>query len=114
MTTTASVISQTFAKFYEGNDEVISLKELKEKLSQIYKGDGKTETKKTTKKATTKKEEKPEKKTKEPSAYNTFMKEQMAILKEEQSSLSKEEKPSAKDNMKKIAELWQQQKKSDK
>ena len=111
MTTTASVISQTFAKFYEGNDEVISLKELKEKLTQIYKGDGKTETKKTTtKKATTKKEEKPEKKTKEPSAYNTFMKEQMAILKEEQSSLSKEEKPSAKDNMKKIAELWQQKK----
>ena len=122
--TTATEIAQKFASFYEGNDDEVSLKEMKEKLSEFFKKEkpatkkkaAKDEEKpaKETKKKVTKKsddeEDKPEKKKREPSAYNVFMKEQMAILKEENAKLSAEERPSAKDNMKKIAELWQQKK----
>ena len=51
-----------------------------------------------------------EKKVREPSAYNIYMREQMEVLKDLQKDMSKEEKPSAKDNMKKIAQMWKEKK----
>ena len=127
---TASIISQKFATFYEENEEEVSLKELKDKLSEIYKQEkeGKKKNddeekvpsekkkksvlkKKVLKKSNDENEEKVEKKKREPSAYNIFMKEQMAIFKENNLTIPEGERPSVRDNMKKIAELWQTKKK---
>ena len=118
ITMTAAEISQKFYDDFSEVSEQISLKELKEKLSSIYKE--KNAKKKSSKKEASKEDKKPskkedsdEEKTKKkrgPTAYNAFLKEQMAILREQNMLLPKEERPSVKDNMKKIAELWQEKK----
>ena len=70
--TTASEISKKFAKFYKDNNEEITLKEMYEKLSEIFKQE---------KSSTKKKVQKETKTAREPSAYNIFMKDKIPELK---------------------------------
>ena len=101
MTTTKQIVA-TFAENYADVEEEVSLVELKKKLSELYKtiSTGK-KAKKTEKKVD---EEAEPKKKREPTAYNTFMKEQMEILKESGSELNGKEK------MQHIAKLWAEKK----
>lgn len=116
--TSIQQIIEEFKSFYESNTEEISLNEMKKKLAEIYKkNSGPTEKKekkvknddgeeKKAKKAAKKKEDegKEEKKKREPTAYNLFMREKMAELKDDKDM-------SGKDKMKKIAEMWSQREK---
>ena len=90
-----SELATLITDFLNSASDNISKKELIKEITKIYDDMKKPE------------EEKKEKKKREPTAYNIFMKEQMAKLKDEGSELSGKEK------MSHIAGLWKAQKKSD-
>lgn len=97
--------------FINSKDEELSKKELKKAISDIYDALNKPEKKtRKSKKDTDCSDEKPEKKKRPPTAYNLFMREQMAKLKESESD---DEKMTAKAKMEFIANLWKQKKESD-
>jgi hypothetical protein len=116
MTSIQQIIDE-FKSVYESNTEEVSLSEMKKKLTEIYKKHAEPSEKKEKKAKKEKKEddgeekkakkvakkkddgEKEEKKKREPTAYNLFMREKMAELKEDKDT-------SGKDKMKKIAEMW--------
>jgi len=88
-------IVNEFVSYYTENNEKSSLDDMRKKLTEIYKSNSKN----------TKKPKNDDTK-KEPSLYNNFMKEKMQEL--------KETVPDAKERMKKVAELWSNQKKDGK
>jgi len=102
MTTTQKIVAD-FKALFNDNDTEISLKEMKEMLTDIYKTAGPSKKKSSKKEKAEVAADKPKR---EPTAYNLFMKEQMEILKEEGSTLTGKEK------MQKIAELWKEKKTS--
>jgi hypothetical protein len=114
-----SELIQRITDFLSSSSEDISKKELTAEISKIYDELKKPEKKEKKEKKQKKekkdddeeeKEEKEEKKKREPTAYNIFMKEQMAKLKEEETD---DNKMSGKEKMSHIAVLWKQKKELD-
>ena len=119
--TSIQQIIEEFKSVYESNAEEVSLSEMKKKLTEIYKKHAEPSEKKEKKAKKEKKDdgeekkakkvakkkddgEKEEKKKREPTAYNLFMREKMAELKEDKDMTGK-------DKMKKIAEMWSEREK---
>jgi hypothetical protein len=102
MVDTTQKIVNDFVSYYTENNENVSLDDMKKKLTEIYKSNSNSKKNKKSKNDgdTT------EKKKKEASPYNIFMKEQMHVM--------KDTVPDAKERMKKVAELWSNQKKDGK
>ena len=97
--------------FINSKDEELSKKELKKAISDIYDALNKPEKKtRKSKKDNDCSDEKTEKKKRPPTAYNLFMREQMAKLKESESD---DDKMTAKAKMEFIANLWKQKKESE-
>ena len=97
--------------FINSKDEELSKKELKKAISDIYDALNKPEKKtRKSKKDIDSSDEKTEKKKRPPTAYNLFMREQMAKLKESESD---DDKMTAKAKMEFIANLWKQKKESE-
>ena len=97
--------------FINSKDEELSKKELKKAISDIYDALNKPEKKtRKSKNDTDSSDEKTEKKKRPPTAYNLFMREQMAKLKESESD---DDKMTAKAKMEFIANLWKQKKESE-
>ena len=111
-----SELIQRITDFLSSSSEDISKKELTAEISKIYDELKKPENKEKKEKKQKKEkkdddeEEKEEKKKREPTAYNIFMKEQMAKLKEEETD---DNKMSGKEKMSHIAVLWKQKKELD-
>ena len=99
----ASKISQIFANNYHDN---ISLNLMLKKLTEIWNKKNSTTVNKAPRKALT------QKRIREPNAYNIFVSEQMEVLRDLQKDMSKEEKPTGKDNMKRITQMWKEKKES--
>lgn len=115
--TSIQKIIEEFKSSYDSNTDEVSLSEMKKKLAEIYKkhsesGEKKEkkakkeknedgEEKKAKKVAKKKEDGEEEKKKREPTAYNLFMREKMAELKDDKEMTGK-------DKMKKIAEMWGQ------
>jgi hypothetical protein len=100
-------------EYINSQDEELSKKELKKAIGEIY--DAMTKPEKKARKSKKDKdssdsEEKVEKKKRAPTAYNLFMREQMAKLKE---SESEDDKMTAKAKMEYIASLWKDKKASE-
>ena len=101
---------QRITDFINSRDEELSKKELKKAISDIY--DALTKTDKKVRKSRKNKDSSDsdsstEKKKRTPTAYNLFMKEQMAILKDSETDDSK---MTAKAKMEFIAALWNKEK----
>ena len=120
-----SELIKRITDFLSDSSEDISKKELTTEISKIYdelkkpekkekkenkEKKGKKEKKEEEDEGKEEKEEKEDKKKREPTAYNIFMKEQMAKLKEEETD---ENKMSGKEKMSHIAVLWKQKKELD-
>jgi hypothetical protein len=100
-----SELIQRITDFLSSSSEDISKKELTAAISKLYDEMKKPEKKE--KKENKEIDENEEKKKRAPTAYNIFMKEQMAKLKEEETS---ETKMSGKEKMSHIAALWKKKK----
>ena len=95
--------------FINSKDEELSKKELKKAIGEIYDAMTKTEKKvRKSKKSSSESDDSSEKKKRAPTAYNLFMREQMAILKEQETADT--DKMTAKAKMEFIANLWKQHK----
>jgi len=100
-----SELIQRITDFLSSSSEDISKKELTAAISKLYDEMKKPEKKEKKEKKEMKENE--EKKKRAPTAYNIFMQEQMAKLKEEESKMTGKEK------MSHIAKLWKAKKESD-
>jgi len=102
MVDTTQKIVNDFVSYYTENNENVSLDDMKKKLTEIYKSNSNSKKNKKSKND----DDTTDKKKKEASPYNIFMKEQMHVM--------KDTVPDAKERMKKVAELWSNQKKDGK
>jgi len=110
MIDTAELIRR-ITEFINSQPDDISKKELKKAIGDIYDELTKTEKKAKKTAKSSENDEKPEKKTRTLTFYNSFMKEKMAYLKENETP---DNKMNAKEKMLHIAKLWREEKEAKK
>ena len=93
--TAVNKVLEAFVSSYGDSQDKITLDELKGRLTEIYKQISKGKKVKV---------EKTDKKKREPTAYNLFLQEKMAELKEVEPKLTAQEK------MSRVSELWKEHK----